>query len=437
MLVKRGKIRFLLILYISFIIAVIFIRMHSLTEPFTIRTVYEVGQIAGVTGISLLAIQILLTSRIPFIEKGVGYDRLIRWHNTNAKIMLFFLLSHPVLLTWKYLSLTFAEILEIISAYTISHYLGISALILMIFIAVISIYRKLLRIPYHIWKKIHLITYVIAAFGFLHSFALAFQYRGLSAPITWWWIGLMIIIVISIINHYLLSSSRKFEYVVSSVRSIASNVTSLVLKPTSKRMSFQAGQFAYISLKDSFSKEEHPFTIASDPRDDTLEFVIKNNGDYTSQISRVKEGTTVMVEGPYGVLSNIQMPGPFVFVAGGIGITPLMSMLRHMKGKEDTPHTHLYYGNRTSDDIAFYDELVSLQESEPWFEVTFVLSHERKENMPHGRITADFITKDMQHLRLANYFIVGPPSMMKSIEKGLISKGVNKTQIFTEKFELS
>jgi predicted ferric reductase len=114
--------------------------------------------------------------------------------------------------------------------------------------------------------------------------------------------------------------------------------TTLVLKPPpAARFRFEPGQFGWFAIgRSPFSITQHPFSFASSAERDEVELAVKALGDFTSRVRELESGTTVYVDGPHGVFSIDQDEGPgFGFVAGGVGIAGLISMLRTMADRED------------------------------------------------------------------------------------------------------
>ncbi len=155
-------------------------------------------------------------------------------------------------------------------------------------------------------------------------------------------------------------------YRVVEVRPERSNTWTLALEPDGHDglRHFQPGQFAWLTLRNSpFSLREHPFTIASSPETlPRIEFGIKELGDFTGTIGTVKTGEAVYLDAPHGMFSidrNRDAPG-FVGIVGGIGITPLMSMMRSMADRGDKRPIFLFYANKSWDSVIYREEIESL-----------------------------------------------------------------------------
>lgn len=140
---------------------------------------------------------------------------------------------------------------------------------------------------------------------------------------------------------------------------------SLFLQPQHPpAFAYSPGQFAWLSLRASpFALQEHPFSISSSPTGaGPLQFTIKELGDFTSTIGAIKVGEVAYVDGPYGNFSIDAHPvaSGYVFVAGGVGIAPIISMLRALADRGEQRPLWLFYGNRRWEGVVFRAELDAL-----------------------------------------------------------------------------
>jgi ferredoxin-NADP reductase len=240
--------------------------------------------------------------------------------------------------------------------------------------------------------------------------------------------------------------ARREAYEVTEVTPETHNVWTLTLEPPEgqRRPEYQPGQFQFLTLYRSLDLpvEEHPFTASSDPSEPaSLAFSIKESGDFTSTVGQTKPGDKAALRGPYGRFSYMLQPDAdkLVFIAGGIGITPLMSMLRHMRSTGADKRVLLIYGNRTQKDIAFHDELAAMQAGEhPELTVVHVLSE------PDETWQGETGLLDRERLgRLCgpdlagkSFYVCGPPPMSASVLRALRDLGVPASRMHHEHFAL-
>ncbi|MBT6800715.1 MAG: hypothetical protein HOA41_03470 [Rhodospirillales bacterium] len=207
---------------------------------------------------------------------------------------------------------------------------------------------------------------------------------------------------------------------------------------------FRAGQFAWLTVGETpFSIGEHPFSISSAPNNgDVVEFLIREAGDFTSHIGDIKPGARAWLDGPHGAFTlpdaDQHRDGRVVMIAGGVGLAPILSILRDQAGKGDRRKFHLIFGNRTEAQIVMAEELQSLGRtldlkvdmvlSEPkpgWSGATGQLSGETLDGLLSDEVT------DASTL----FMLCGPPMMVDVATDYLSDHGVAGKQIIVEHFD--
>ncbi|MFA5050116.1 MAG: FAD-dependent oxidoreductase [Candidatus Micrarchaeia archaeon] len=219
-------------------------------------------------------------------------------------------------------------------------------------------------------------------------------------------------------------------------RKIKKDLLYLSLAPIDGRIiKFNAGQFVKIT---SLKKEEEPksrfYSVASIPSDKNFEFIIKIVGRFTNHLSSLEKGEILEIEGPYGHFAFANQ-NKTIFIAGGVGIAPVISILRHINHEKINGEFYLFYSNKTSD-IPFYDELTKIEESNKHIKLIFTITGEKQENWSgeHGRINLGMILKYVDNSNTKNYsvYICGPLNMALSLKKDLSSGGFVEKNIFLE-----
>jgi len=206
------------------------------------------------------------------------------------------------------------------------------------------------------------------------------------------------------------------------------------------KIRFTPGQYAAISFKKHGRwSPVRCFTIVSNKNEDLLQFAMRPNGLFTSNVAKLKPGTKVRVQGPYGSFTiDEEYDERIIMLAGGIGITPFISMLRHAKLTRLAKPITLLYACKSIDDLPFYDELIALTEQVPNFKVYFFISNGMGDSIRniHARsLDADALSKvTRDQYDNYTYFICGPQSFNESFSELLRSKNINKDQIVTESF---
>ena len=193
---------------------------------------------------------------------------------------------------------------------------------------------------------------------------------------------------------------------------------------------FEPGQASRISInKEGWEKKKRSFTFTNLPEDDHLEFVIKTYPSHegvTNELLTLKAGDQLIVHEVWG---SIAYKGEGVFIAGGAGVTPFISILRHLHGKKQLGNNRLLFANKTVADIIHNDEFKDMLGQN----FINILSQEEAEGFDHGWITEDFLKKhginDYKYV-----YLCGPKPMMENIEGQLLKLGVQEDAIIREVF---
>ncbi len=242
-----------------------------------------------------------------------------------------------------------------------------------------------------------------------------------------------------------MASSVMYEYSVDSVKNITPSTLLLTLqKDEGERIfPFLPGQYAAIS----FYRHRRPtaarcFSVVSSPTtQDKLQFSMRAKGHYTKAIAGLQKGDKVKVRGPFGgFVLNQSDDVNAVFLAGGIGITPFMSMATYAAAVQSKLNITLLYSCQNQEDVPFLSELKDLEKKNPNFKVIFILGEGPSDKLSgqrvvSGRITPELLDEVTSHKYFEKYFyICGPPPFMKAMVATLQSKGATKHHIITEAF---
>jgi predicted ferric reductase len=207
----------------------------------------------------------------------------------------------------------------------------------------------------------------------------------------------------------------------------------------------QAGQWLLLRiLRNNEWSEAHPFTISCAPEDDTLRLTIKKAGTFTSAIPDLRPGTPVRCEGPFGVFcKDIDQDEHIVMIAGGVGITPFLSVLRHFRNMRAKNQVKLFWTNKTGDDVFAAEELQEMTEELDLF-VMHTLSREKEVDKyfrgdfahvhyVYGYVTRDLVQKQID-LSNASFYLCGPPKMQEFVLGELQACGVSPGSVEKERF---
>ncbi len=226
----------------------------------------------------------------------------------------------------------------------------------------------------------------------------------------------------------------KFSLQLKKINTETSTTNSLVFA-VSENVIFSAGQYLNISIPD-FASHSKAYTIASIPSDKDIVLTVKKQGTFSSALLNLQIGAEVIAEGPEGYFfENFSATKPTVFIAGGIGITPFMSIIRQqVKSDTDLNKLMVMYSNKTKADIVFYDELEKIKSENKIKQVINFLTQENVTGFESGRINVEAIKKQVADYKNQNYYLCGSIGFVNSMWKMIGDLGVSEESIFTEAF---
>jgi ferredoxin-NADP reductase len=195
-------------------------------------------------------------------------------------------------------------------------------------------------------------------------------------------------------------------------------------------LEFTPGQATEISInKDGWQDEKRPFTFTSLPSDDFLQFTIKTYPSHkgvTNELLRLKKNDEFILHDVFGAIS---FKNEGIFIAGGAGVTPFISIFRYLRSKNEVGDNKLIFANKTRDDIILkYEFNYSLGKN-----FINILSDEVAEHYSHGYITENFLKAHISDFN-KNFYLCGPPPMMDAVEKMLSDLHVDEKLIIKEAF---
>ncbi len=394
----------------------------------------------GYIALSMMGVQFLLTARFRRASAPFGIDLLYYFHRYVAVFAFALALAHAAILPaanpglwgfWRN------------SGVPRHIHAALGAVLLFGAVLAASLWRKEMRVPYGRWRYWHgplAVGAVLLAVGHARS-------AGSYLVIPWKrhaWTALMLLWPLLLAYVRIAKPWRRARkpYRVAGVRKETDDAWTLTLEPVGHAgLRFVPGQFAWLTVGPSpYSLEEHPFSISSAP--DALgraEFTIKALGDFTRTVKNIPMGETAYLDGPYGAFTADQYksaPG-LVFIAGGVGIAPAMSMLRTMAARRETRPLLLFYGNKDWQSVIFRDDLAKL-EAQLNLRVIYILRNPPADwNGETGVLTQEILGRCLPEGRFElEYFICGPVPMIRAAERGLSSLGVTLRRIHAELFDL-
>jgi predicted ferric reductase len=426
-------------LYLLFILAPLFALLAGTWAP--ARDFWTEFAVAlGYSGLAMMGLQIGLTARFRYVTRPWGEDVIYHFHRQISLVAAGLIVTHAVILTAGRPQMLAP--LNMLQAPWSARF-AIVSIVALIALVVAALWRVRLKIGYEAWHLSHIVLAVVAiAAGIAHMAGSGVYLvdpwkRALWISLTICWIALLF--YVRIVKPLFM---LRRPYRVAEVRRERGDTSTLVMRPAGHPgFRFTPGQFGWLTLWGSpFKITGHPFSFSSsaETADGQVEMTIRNLGDFTSAVPKVSEGQRVYLDGPYGAFTIGNPADMHVLIAGGIGVTPIMSMIRTLADRGDRRPVTLLYGSRDWDSITFREELEALQAR-----LNLTVVHVLANPPPGWTGEQGFITADLFRRHLPppyashEYFICGPNVMMDAIERALGHMRVPLSKYHSERYSFA
>jgi predicted ferric reductase len=407
----------------------------------------------GVAGASAFACNLILGARLKALEAFFGgLDNLYRTHRRNGRVAYLLLAAHGLLMIASQAVIDPSGVVGFLLPTTsLEVTLGLIALVGMSVSIWLTLYGHLGH---------EMFVYVQRSFGFIFFVAALHVFltpgtKAQSPALTYYLAGLFAMGILGFAYRSLLGEVMvpRRDYRVAAINRVGPLVMEITMTPIGKGIDFVPGQFIFVTFRSpalrrhfhpfsiwaegqfgflslrpgAVSNQYHPFSITASSGGGHLSVVVKVVGDYTSAMAKLEAGARARVEGPYGAFSYLKVDNPKqVWIAGGIGLTPFLSMARSLEPSERA--IDLYYAMEDGHQGYFLDELYAIADRVPRFRV-IPISKDRL-----GFVTADDIAGVSRRLEEKDILICGPPPMIETLTKQLVAMGVPPGQIHREQF---
>lgn len=393
----------------------------------------------GFVGLALMGLQFAVVSRFAAVNAPFGLDAVLQYHRVISFTAMAFVIAHPAIIVIQRPGM--ADILNPITTHWTARF-GILSIVALVVLVATSVWRRRLGLSYEVWRVLHgVLAVVIIVTALFHIWGVGYYVDGVWKQGLW--LVMSAVFVALLVNVRILKPLRLLRkpWEVVSVTAQPGRIWEVRIRPIGHDgIDYIPGQFAWLRIdRGPFALREHPFSISSSAEEDgEVWFSIKESGDFTSTIGTVQPGTRVYLDGPYGVFSYERNEGPrFVFIAGGVGIAPMLSMLRTLADRGDRRPCLLLYGNERHDEVAHVDDLDDLGRRLD-LTVVHVVNHppdgwEGEAGLIDGGVLDRHLGPDPTRAR---YFICGPPQMMDAVIDALEHHGVPLGHVDLERFDM-
>jgi predicted ferric reductase len=396
------------------------------------------GRITGLLAGYAVVVLLALMARIPAVDHGIGTDRLARWHAMGGRYTVCLAVAHTLLIVWGYALLAHAGLLAETGTLLTSYpdvLMATVAVGLLVMVGVVSARAVRKRVEYETWHFLHFYVYLAIALAFSHEFATGADFRDRTTRIAW--SALYVAIAACLVWYRILTPLRaafRHRLRVARVVREGSDVVSVYITGRHlAELNAQPGQFfRWRFLTRDMWWAANPYSLSAPPASESLRITVKFSGRHSRALKRIRPGTRVVAEGPYGSFTaNRRRRRRVLLVAAGIGITPLRPLFESLPGgpKDVT----LVYRASTVEDLVLrgeLDQIAAVRGST----VHYIVGRRRRTG--HDPLSAQRIVRLVPDVRSRDVYLCGPPGLVDQLRTGLRELGVPGASIHSEAFAL-
>lgn len=410
-------------------------RFGSVGEAMT-----SIGILAGLTATALMCIMLLLAARIPFVDRTIGHDQALALHSKLGKWTIYGLLAHGVFLITGYaLTSHINPVTQFVQLWQDStdFIWAIVAFVMLAVVGVSSMVVARRKYPYEFWYGIHLTTYLAIIASLPHQFSMS----GLFAPGTWqrtYWIGMFLATAFALLAfRVFLPIITNLEHGLKVSRVVREGSDAVSIEMTGRnlnRLGAHGGQWMNWRFLGSRTWwHSHPFSLSASPTGRTMRVTVRNLGAGTNDLMRLKPGTRVWAEGPYGMFHDAgRSTGPLVLIGAGIGIAPIRALLEEATF---TPgHAAVILRASTPKELYLVDEVQTLCRIKG-ASLTVLVGHRAGNSWVPTSHAGKRLRSLVPWVDQADVFICGPNPWMDAVLADARSAGVPDKQIHDERFD--
>lgn len=393
------------------------------------------GTLTALAGAYLCLVLLLLVSRLPWLEREVGHDRMVALHRRVAPYALLLVLAHVLLTTVSYAQAAETSVLgQFWNLVTRSAWMmpALAAFLLMMGAGVMSYRGIRRRLAYETWWVVHLYFYLAVALSFGHQVALGPMF--VTNPVQrWFWTALYLGVAATILATRVLLPLRfslRHQLHVVEVVPESHGVVSLHLGGTDlDRIDARGGQFLlWRVMARGWWWQAHPYSLSASPTGDRLRITVRTVGDHSAMLRHVAPGTRVWAEGPYGVVTaDARHRDQVTLIAAGSGITAIRGVLDELPPTTDVVVVHRVADAATA---TFRDELARLGTRHGWR--VHYLEGPRAEHP----ITPELLRAVAPMIVASDVYVCGPPGFTMAVVDAASRLGVPAERIHHESYAL-
>lgn len=393
------------------------------------------SRFAALIGTYFALLGILLVARIPWVERGVGHDRLVTWHRKLGPWSLYLIGFHILLITVGYAGQfqvsIFSELIDILTTFDWM-WAALAGFVFMITAGVTSYKKARAKLSYETWWMIHISTYAAIALSFMHQILNGPMFIGHPLNKAFW-IALYSAMVFAIIYwRFVIPIYRSLRHGIRVEKVVIEGpgMVSVIMRGHQlHRLKAQGGQFfGWRFLAKGHALISHPYSLSAAPTAHYLRITVKDLGDHSRSLADLKPGTRVFMEGPYGAFTAGRASRKHVvLIGGGVGITPVRAIIEEFR---NGVQLDVIVRVSRSEDLILREELDYLAaQSEGSIRVHYLVGSRKIHPMDAKSITAlvpRFADSDI--------YICGPAPLVDAVRDAAHEVGVPKNRFHDEAF---
>jgi predicted ferric reductase len=396
------------------------------------------GRITGLLAGYLVVVLLALMARVPALERGIGTDRLARWHAMLGRYTVCLVVAHSLLIIWGYAVTAHRGVVSqtgsLITAYP-DVLMATVALGLLVTVGITSARAARRRLRYETWHFIHLYTYLAVALAFSHQFATGADFmHDRTARVLW---SAMYLTVGSTLLWYrvlapLVRARRHRLQVVQVHREGPDTISVWITGRQLHRLGVEPGQFfRWRFLTPQLWWAANPYSLSAVPNERYLRITVKGAGAHSRQLASLQPGTKVLAEGPFGAFTAARRTRQKVLLlAGGVGITPIRALFESLPG--GAGDITLLYRAHTPADVVFGSELEWIAENRG-ARLLYVFGA-RGRGRRRDPLDAAELTRKIPDLAAHDVYLCGPTGLVEHARAQLRQAGVPVRHIHHETF---
>jgi predicted ferric reductase len=402
----------------------------------------SLGRLTGLLAADMLLVQVVIMSRLPVLERAFGQDRLARLHRLTGFTSFDLMVCHVVLITWGYaageLSQTPATLWDLTLHYP-GMLLAVAGTACLVMVVVTSVRAARRRLRYESWHLLHLYAYLGVGLALPHQLWTGQEFlRSPAATVYWWslWIAAAGAVLVWRVALPLLRSTRHRLRVTTVVPEGEGVVSVYLTGRHLDRLPVEAGQFLiWRFLAGPGWMRAHPYSLSAAPDGRSLRITVKDSGDGSAAVARLRPGTRALIEGPHGRMSpRARTRRRVLLIGAGVGIAPLRALAEALPyGPGEATLLYRYRGR------PLYEQEFSALARERGLQVLFLPGHRRSADswlcngvppVPDAAVLASWVP-DLAH---RDVYVCGPEDWAADVRRSAEAAGLPAGRCHVESF---